>query len=69
MLNKVEYSLVRGRLPCWGTFPHMKFSVVSNVSSVRFWGRGATSVKGFLVAFVGRAVTGFDGKGGVIENA
>lgn len=47
----------------------MKFSVDSNVSSVRFWGRGTNSVKGFLVAFVGRAGAGSDGEDGVIENA
>jgi hypothetical protein len=47
----------------------MKFSPDSNVSSVRFGGRGANSVKGFLVVFVGRAGAGFDGEGGMIENA
>lgn len=47
----------------------MKFSDDSNVSSVRFWGRGANSMKGFLVAFVGRGGVELDGESGVIENA
>jgi len=63
------YVPVRGRLPGWWTLPHMKFSPPSDASSVRFCIRGASSVNGFLVEFVGRAGAGFDDEGGVIENA